>query len=181
MQGYTSDDSYELNPLDTYVDDTSLAPPCGSEPCMVNRIIEIAQISASDVVYDLGAGDGRICFAAQEAGAHTVVGVEIIEEVCEAFRKKISEKKVEKTVTCICGDLRNIDYSPATVLLIYLLPDALTILEPGILNMLEKRNEDFRVVCNSWGFKNIEPAEKVVVRENQMEVTFFVYKGKQPQ
>ena len=78
-------------------------------------------------MYDLGCGDGRICLAAAKLGA-SAVGVEIEPDLARSFSRQIEAQGLGELVRCVCGDLRELDPAElerATVLVVYLLPEAL--------------------------------------------------------
>lgn len=96
----------------------------------INGFFELAPVSFSDVVYDLGCGDGRLLFAALENGAGKCVGIDIDTKKVNEAKALASEKGVENKVTFIEGDFLNQDLSEATVILCYLFPEALRALRP---------------------------------------------------
>ena len=96
----------------------------------INGFFELAPVSSSDVVYDLGSGDGRLLFAALENGAGRCLGIDIdVKKVNEA-RESAKKKGLESKVTFIEGDFLEQDLSEATVILCYLFPEALRALKP---------------------------------------------------
>jgi cyclopropane fatty-acyl-phospholipid synthase-like methyltransferase len=101
---------------------------------IVDKMLEAARVSASDVVYDLGSGDGRIVLrAAQRYGARAV-GVELDHRLAVESAERARERKLDKLVTIVEGDLLQTDFRPATVVTIYLLPSVYNRLRP----LLEK-------------------------------------------
>ena len=88
---------------------------------IVDKMLELAEVKASDVVYDLGSGDGRIVLRAAERFGAKAVGVEIDHGLVRESLDKAAEMKVDKLVTIIEGDLFKTDLKPATVVTIYLL------------------------------------------------------------
>ncbi|NBB72574.1 MAG: methyltransferase domain-containing protein [Bacteroidetes bacterium] len=89
---------------------------------VVDRMLELAEVTADDVVYDLGSGDGRIPIrAAQQYGARGV-GIEIDEALVQEARQKADSAGVADRVTFRHEDLFNADISDATVVTLYLLP-----------------------------------------------------------
>lgn len=140
---YTNDDppfnrpSSSSSPAST--DTTAPPAPSGGEKIapfvptpmeVVEKMLEVARVTATDVVYDLGSGDGRIVImAAQKYGAKGV-GVEIDFRLVEESEAKVRELGLEKLVTIIEGDLLQTDIKPATVVMVYLLPGANEKLRP---------------------------------------------------
>lgn len=88
----------------------------------VAQMLELAEVGPTDVVYDLGSGDGRIVImAAQRYGAHGV-GIEIDPYRVYQARMNAIEAGVEERVSFREQDLFEADFSEATVVTLYLLP-----------------------------------------------------------
>ena len=103
----------------------------------VEVMLETANVSSDDVVYDLGSGDGRIpIMAAQKYGARGV-GVEIDPDLVAKARKKAEAAGVADKVTFRQGDLFNVDVSDATVVTLYLWPEINLKLRPKLLRQLD--------------------------------------------
>lgn len=104
---------------------------------IVAEMIKMAGIKENDVVYDLGCGDGRIIISAcQKTGARGV-GVDIDPERIAECRSNAKNANVEDKVTFLQEDLFKVDFSEATVLALYLLPEINVKLRPRILNDLQ--------------------------------------------
>ena len=89
---------------------------------VVDRMLELAEVTVDDVVYDLGSGDGRIVIrAATEYGARGV-GIEIDSALVRKARRNAEEAGVANRVAFRQGDLFEADISEATVVTLYLLP-----------------------------------------------------------
>jgi SAM-dependent methyltransferase len=87
---------------------------------VVFEMLQLADVTAKDVVYDLGSGDGRIVvLAAQKYGARGV-GIELDPKLVEISRQVAQEADVSDKVTFIEGDLFAADISGATVVTLYL-------------------------------------------------------------
>jgi SAM-dependent methyltransferase len=99
---------------------------------VVYEMLALAGVTARDVVYDLGSGDGRIVvLAAQRYGA-SGVGVEIDPKLVEVSRAVARDAEVDHKVTFILGDLFTADISPATVVTLYLSSSVNRELEPKL-------------------------------------------------
>ncbi|MFC1947263.1 class I SAM-dependent methyltransferase [Chloroflexota bacterium] len=92
-------------------------------PEFIEGFFEFAPVSSSDVVYDLGSGDGRLLFAALEKGAGRCVGIDIDSKKVNEARESAREKGLDSKVTFIEGDFLDQDLSEATVILCYLFPE----------------------------------------------------------
>ena len=178
MYGYGEED--EDNPLRAgmWMDGDSLAPPCGCEMSVISPLLQLLSLKDTDVLFDLGCGDGRICFSAVlEFGVRKAIGVEIEEDVCLRMNYLIGEKKVEDKVFCMNRDLREVDIDEATVIVLYLMPEGIEAVQDKIVKLLRKDNEEggtgnrVRVLCNTWGFKGWTEVQKVQV----CGVNLFVY------
>jgi predicted RNA methylase len=88
---------------------------------IVDKMLEIAEVTSKDVVYDLGSGDGRIVLRAAERFGAKAVGVEIDPGLARESTNKAKDMKLEQLVSIIEGDLFQTDLKPATVITVYLL------------------------------------------------------------
>ena len=91
-------------------------------PDVVDAMLKAAQVTGSDVVYDLGCGDGIIvATAAQKFGA-TAVGIDIDPQRVKEATDRITKANVTDKVKILNQDLFTTDISSATVVTLYLLP-----------------------------------------------------------
>jgi cyclopropane fatty-acyl-phospholipid synthase-like methyltransferase len=104
---------------------------------IADAMLKLAGVAASDVVYDLGSGDGRIVIlAAQKYGARGV-GIEIDPRLVELSRVVAREGQVADRVTFIEGDLFEADISQATVVTLWLTESVNARLTPKLLRELK--------------------------------------------
>ncbi len=92
----------------------------------------LAPVSADDVVYDLGCGDGRLLFAALERGAGRAVGIELDPAPLLKARAKAKELGLEDRISFTQGDVMEVDLSLASVVLCYLITAASAALKPKL-------------------------------------------------
>jgi SAM-dependent methyltransferase len=93
-----------------------------SPQSVVDAMLALAQVTSSDVVYDLGSGDGRIPItAAQRYGAHGV-GIEVEPRLIEEAKDNAARAHVADRVVFLNQDLFETDIRPATVVTLFLLP-----------------------------------------------------------
>jgi cyclopropane fatty-acyl-phospholipid synthase-like methyltransferase len=91
-------------------------------PAVVDAMLALAGVTASDVVYDLGSGDGRIVIeAAQRHGARGV-GIELDPELIRTSTAKARTAAVADRVRFVQADIFKADLSEATVVTMYLSP-----------------------------------------------------------
>jgi len=100
---------------------------------IVDRMLELADIRADDVVYDLGSGDGRLVIAAAKRFKARGVGVELQPELIELANAGARKEGVAGRVKFVQGDLFETDIREATVVMLYLLPRFVTRLVPRFL------------------------------------------------
>jgi hypothetical protein len=107
--------------------------PTGDE--VVTRMLELANVTSADKVYDLGAGDGKIPIAANKQFGATAVGVEYDADLVKHAQCLVEAEGVQDGVTVIQGDIFETDFSDATVVTLYLLPELNLRLRPTLLEM----------------------------------------------
>ncbi|CAH0480648.1 unnamed protein product [Peronospora belbahrii] len=171
-------DEEEQNPgAFMWIEGDSLAPPCQSDHDVVSKIVEIACLTPNDVLFDLGCGDGRICIEAAKRFGVRARGVEIEQFLVKRFRRLIATNDLERLVSVSHGDLLDEDLSEATVIVTYLLPNALDQLASKFVKLLGQTNKNVRIICNTWGIRGLTPDERhdVGLYNN---VPLFVYKSR---
>lgn len=89
---------------------------------VVEVMIKMAEVKPKDVVFDLGCGDGRIVVAAAKKGARAY-GVDIDAARVKEAKALVKKEGVEKKATIMLGDVFKTDFSSATVITMYLLPE----------------------------------------------------------
>jgi cyclopropane fatty-acyl-phospholipid synthase-like methyltransferase len=104
---------------------------------VVDLMLQTAAVTSSDVVYDLGSGDGRIVIAAaKKYGAHGV-GVELDPDLIKQATKNAQKAGVTDKVTFIQADLFKTDLSDATVVTLFLSQSINQRLEPKLKRELK--------------------------------------------
>lgn len=123
---------------------------------VVNEMLRMAQVKSSDVVYDLGAGDGIIAItAAKEFGARAV-GIEYNPQMAQFAQANAQKAGVADKVKIIAGDIFAENFSEASVVTMYLLPALNLKLRPTLLKM----KPGTRVVSHAFDMAEWEPDEK---------------------
>ena len=89
---------------------------------VVEVMLEMARVTSTDVVYDLGSGDGRIPITAAQKYGAIGVGVELQPRLIEIAKDNAVKAHVADRVWFLNQDLFETDLSPATVIALYLLP-----------------------------------------------------------
>jgi SAM-dependent methyltransferase len=122
---------------------------------VVSRMLDIAQVTPADYVIDLGSGDGRTVIAAAKLGAKSL-GIEYEQGLVDVATQNASEAGVSDRAAFIRADIFQADFSAATVLTMFLLPDLNIRLRPTILDM----RPGTRVVSNTFTMGDWEPDDK---------------------
>ena len=100
---------------------------------VVRKVLELAQVSSNDTVYDLGSGDSRILImAVEEFGAQKAVGYEIRKGLYQVSKQKVQYQNLQDRITLIRGNLLDADISGASVITLYLSPKANEHLRPKL-------------------------------------------------
>ncbi|HQR56220.1 MAG TPA: DNA methyltransferase [Burkholderiaceae bacterium] len=89
---------------------------------LVQRMLRMAKVTPQDLVYDLGAGDGKIAIAAGKLGANSV-GIEYNPDMAKLANCLVTAEGVASKTKIIQGDIFKEDFSKATVITMYLLPE----------------------------------------------------------
>lgn len=101
-------------------------------PEVVTEMLKLAQVKPGDVVYDLGSGDGRIVIAAvKDFGASRGVGIDLDPARTAEAAANARAAGVADRVTFVTQDLFASNFSEASVVAVYLLPQMLQRLVPA--------------------------------------------------
>jgi SAM-dependent methyltransferase len=143
---------------------------------VVDEMLKMGEVTGSDILYDLGSGDGRIPITAARLFGTRGVGIDLnpirIKEANENARKA----KVTDKVKFIEGDLFKQDFSEATVLTLYLLPQVNMRLRPKILEM----KPGTRVVSHNYDMEDWKP-EKTKTMVTPDGVSHYIYFWRVPE
>src|SRR4051812_35144388 len=107
-----------------------------SDP-LVDIMLNAAKVTANDVVYDLGSGDGRLVITAARKYGARGVGVEIDPELVKQSRRNAEKAGVADKVRFVQGDLFRTDLSDATVVTMFLSQSINARLEPKLKRELK--------------------------------------------
>ena len=143
--------------------ETSLAPYVPTPYDVVNRMLELAEVTSDDVVYDLGCGDGRIVITAAERFGARGVGIDYDPERIAEANANAARRGVQDLVTFIQQDAMEADVSEATVLTLYLLSSSNRKLRPILTRQLRP---GARIVSHAFRMGDWRPD---VTREFQDE------------
>jgi len=118
---------------------------------LVDRMLEMAKVTSQDYVIDLGSGDGRTVITAAKLGAQAM-GIEYNPDMVELSKRNASEAGVALKASFVKADLFESDFSKASVITMFLLPDINLRLRPRLLTL----KPGTRVVSNSFTMEDWE-------------------------
>jgi len=160
----------------TLLPQQSLAPYVPTPEDVVERMLMLAEVNESDVVYDLGCGDGRIPIAAARKYGARGVGVDIDPRRIAESRANARAAGVEHLVEFRLEDALAVDVSPATVVTLYLLGSSNAKLRPLLTKQLRP---GARVVSHAFSMGPTWPADRIdrftTIRGD--EITLYLWKA----
>jgi len=141
---------------------------------VVFAMLEMAQISRDDMVYDLGCGDGRVVVLAAKRYGCRGIGYDIDPERIRTALANVKENGVEDRVEIIEADLFTLDFSDADVFSLYLLPE----INERLLPQFEELKPGTRLLFHEYGLEGIEADKslRVVSNEDSAGHNIFLYK-----
>jgi SAM-dependent methyltransferase len=129
---------------------------------VVNAMLKLANVTSTDLVYDLGCGDGRIVIAAAKTyGAHGV-GIDIDPERVREATANAQKSGVADKVTFRTEDLFLADISPATVVTLYLSGPVNARLAPKLMKELRPGT---RIVSHAFDLGTWRPQQRTSVSQ----------------
>jgi precorrin-6B methylase 2 len=142
-------------------------PPLGLDihyvptpPEVVDAMLTMAKVTAGDVVYDLGSGDGRIPIEAARRFGARAVGVELDPALVERARENAKDAGVADKVTFLQADLFKTDLSEATVVTLFLSPSVNLRLRSKLQRELKPGS---RIVSNRFPIGDWMPDRQIMV------------------
>jgi hypothetical protein len=125
---------------------------------LVDKMLDMANVTPRDYVMDLGSGDGRTVITAAKRGVRAL-GVEYEPKLVELSRRSAAKEGVAGLAKFVKADLFKTDLSKATVITMFLLPDINLKLRPRILGL----RPGTRILSNTFGMAEWEADEKAVL------------------
>jgi SAM-dependent methyltransferase len=150
-----------------------LAPYVVTPMSIVERMLDLAGIGAEDVVYDLGCGDGRIVIAAADRFGARGVGVDLDPRRIQEAKQLAKRAGVESLVEFRVEDATTTDFSRASVVTLYLLPESNELLRP----IMERRlAAGARVVSHDYEIPGWRPLhEEAALEDGGAEHYLYLY------
>jgi predicted RNA methylase len=161
-----------------------IAPFVPSPMPVVRRMIELADLKAGEIFFDLGAGDGRTVIMAAKTFGARAVGVEMREDLAKRAITVIQDNKLADRVTIVNGDMFKVDLSSADVVYLYLTTSANEKIKSKLETELKK---SARIVSHDYEIIGWQPIKVENFVENPSlgypSHTIYLYKkeGTMPQ
>jgi len=149
----------------------NLGPQIPTPQLVVEKMLEAGHVTADDLVYDLGSGDGRVVVTAVQKYGARAVGVEIMPDLCKKARERIQTMGLAERARIVEGSALRVDLTPATLITMFFMTNSNERLKPA----LEKLRTGTRVVSNEFPVRGWRPTEVVHVKAGKMEHTIYVY------
>jgi hypothetical protein len=127
---------------------------------LVNKMLDMAKVTPNDFVIDLGSGDGRTVITAAKRGVRAL-GIEYNPDMVELSKRNAAKEAVTDKAQFMKADLFESDFSKATVITMFLLPDINLKLRPKILDL----KPGTRIVSNSFTMGDWKADETATVSE----------------
>lgn len=140
---------------------------------LVTEMLEAAQVTSTDVVVDLGAGDGKIPIEAARRFGARAVGIEFNPDLAALARRNAQQAGVSDRVTIVTGDIFQEDFSHATVVTLYLMTQLNIKLKPTLLAM----KPGTRIVSNTFAMGSWEP-DATILADGEVSGFFWVVPAK---
>ncbi len=127
---------------------------------VVDAMLQVAKVGKNDVLYDLGSGDGRIVNTAAQKFGTRGVGIDINPERIKEANDNAQKAGVTDHVKFVQQDLFTTDFSEATVVTLYLLPEVNAKLRPKLLKELKPGS---RIVSHAFDMGDWKPQQTLNV------------------
>jgi SAM-dependent methyltransferase len=135
----------------------------------VTAMLELAGVKSSDIVYDLGCGDGRIVIAAAKRYRARGVGIDIDPALIREAKKNARQEGVDNRVEFREQDLFQANFREATVVTLFLLPA----INKRQLPQLEALKPGTRIVSNTFEIGDWKPVREIVVKDDPNDDYYF--------
>jgi hypothetical protein len=129
---------------------------------LVDKMLEIAKITPADFLIDLGSGDGRTVITAAKKGTHAL-GIEYNPDMVGLSKRNAEKEGVSDKAQFLETDLFAYDFSKATVITMFLLPDINLRLRPKLLDL----KPGTRIVSNTFTMQEWIPDDTATIPDEE--------------
>ncbi|MCR6669593.1 MAG: class I SAM-dependent methyltransferase [archaeon YNP-WB-040] len=139
---------------------------------MVRRMLQLCNVKPDELVYDLGAGDGRILFIAAKEFKARAVGIEIRPQLVKQIEDRIIAENLQGRVRVIHGNFFDVNISDADVVTLYLLTSVNERLRPKLERELRPGT---RVVSHDFEIPGWRPVKVEVIHDEWSSHKIYLY------
>lgn len=142
---------------------------------VVEKMLDVAKVTKSDLVYDLGCGDGRIVVSAAKKLGAKGVGFDLNPERVKEARENVKLAGVGELTTIKWANVFSVDLEPADVVMLYLLPE----LNVRLIPQLDKLKKGSRIVSHDFAMPGVTPDAHVTIMAPEFvnDDGYSAYKG----
>lgn len=126
---------------------------------VVDKMLELAEVDAKDLVYDLGCGNGIIVVSAAKRGAKAI-GFDVDPQRILETQENIDKNNVGDRAQVMQKDIFTLDLSKANVITLYLLPS----LNEKLIPQLQKLKPGSKIVSHDFAMAGVKPKKVVKVK-----------------
>jgi methylase of polypeptide subunit release factors len=127
---------------------------------VVDEMLKMARVNPTDILYDLGSGDGRIVITAAKRYGARGVGIDIDPDRIREANENARAAGVSQRVQFIQGDIFTADFSEASVITMYLLQDVNMKLRPRLMEL----RPGTRIVSHSFDLGDWKPLRTSTIK-----------------
>jgi predicted RNA methylase len=154
-----------------------IAPFVPSPIPVIQHMLQLAELKPGEVLFDLGAGDGRTVIMAARTFSARAVGVELREDLAKKALNTIHDNGLSDRVTIVNGDMFNVNLTSADVVFLYLTTSANEKIRPKLETELK---QGVRVVSHDYEIVGWKPVKVDNFCENPQlgypSHTIYLYK-----
>jgi len=149
-----------------------IVPFVPTPDAVVRRMLTIANVRPGEIVYDLGAGDGRIIATAARDFNAKAVGVELQDSRYQLIAERIHFEGLDKLASAVKGDFLDVDISNANVVTLYLLNSVNSLIKPKLERELKP---GARIVSHDFPIQGWKPirVEKIWAHSNSHMIYLY--------
>jgi outer membrane protein assembly factor BamB/precorrin-6B methylase 2 len=142
-------------------------------PEVVEKMVDLARIRPTDVVCDLGCGDGRILVAAARRHGCKAIGYDIDRECIRMARENVARNEVDRLVRIERRDLFTVDLGEVDVVMLYLSEE----LNERLLPQLARLKPGSRIVSHAFAIPGVLPDQVITVpsEEDDLDHTIYIW------
>jgi len=130
---------------------------------VVEKMLELAEVKKTDLVYDLGCGDGRIVVTAAKKYGTKAFGFDVDPNRIEESLENVKKNNVGDLVTIVQEDVFTLDLSKPDVITLYLLPS----LNVKLIPQLEKCKPGTRIVSHDFDMAGVTPEKQLSIASQE--------------